>query len=166
MIKLSIHQPPGLKEFLSNIPRFLQKIAIKAAGDETENYLRKNTEPPQNYITRKAAYGRSFFSDAQRGFFFASLKSGKNVLTGEPFNVPYNRTHALAEGWERIDTPMGATFKNDNPAAQWTIGEKRTRHEKIVGWRKAYDIFASGRKQIIAAAKRAVHDYLEQRPWR
>ena len=42
-------------------------------GDYLVNVLR--SYPPQNYVTRKAAYGQTFFSDKQRRWFFAALEA-------------------------------------------------------------------------------------------
>lgn len=48
--------------------------------------------PPQRYVSRKQAYGVTFFSDRQRRWFFAALANGE-------LDIPYQRTNRLSNSW-------------------------------------------------------------------
>lgn len=87
-------QVTGLESILPKI-RSLPDKCIHQVLDDAEGYsldvIRKE-QPPYKYVSRKAAYGRSFFSDKQRRYFFAALKDGR-------IDTPYRRTGTLRGSW-------------------------------------------------------------------
>jgi len=86
----------GLEPLVKGLDKLPQNIQ-DAAGDDVAKYLVNVLKkyPPPKRVTRKAAYGTTFFSDNQRKFFFAALRSGA-------ISVPYRRTQAFARGWRQI----------------------------------------------------------------
>ena len=160
MIKISIRNPEKIPAILRGLSRDMQKVAMKAGGDQLEYYLRNNTEPPENPVTRFAAYGKTFFTLKQQRFFFAALKDGR-------ITVPYVRTHSVQEGWERKNTPLGASFVNRSSAAKWTIAPAtQTRHEKLVGWKTYPTLLKESMRSVVTAIRLAIRTYKLQRPWR
>ncbi len=73
-IAIDIVGLPELQAKLAKLPPEAQNAIVDDVSEYFLNVLREY--PPQKSITRKAAYGVSFFSDKQRRFFFAALKSG------------------------------------------------------------------------------------------
>ena len=115
----------GLKELDSlfqQAPDAVQDAINVAVGDYLVNVLR--AYPPQQYVSRKAAYGQTFFSDRQRRWFFAALAHGD-------LEIPYPRTQTLSQGWKRLDDIV----VNEVEYAKFVMGEgEQSRHEEKVGW--------------------------------
>ena len=151
--------PPALREFLMGLPWEVKKKASSAYASSLLNYLRQNTEVPEKYVTREAAYGVPFFTELQRRWFFWALGTGQ-------IDVPYQRTHALAAAWDWDSSkPRSEIITNNDPAAPWTIGDTRSSHEKMVGWKPYQEIWAGGLNGALRAAVDAVNDWFKSRPW-
>ena len=118
---------------LRSLPSVLKEEVIKDVTDYSLEVLREE-QPPQKYVTRKAAYGQTFQSDKQRRWFFAALDSGE-------INVPYRRTGQLAKSWQVSRSENGAVFTNKAPGASYVMGSPgQSRHEKMVGWKQIGNI--------------------------
>jgi hypothetical protein len=111
---------------LKSLPKELKAEVIKDVSDFSLEVLHEQ-QPPPNYVTRTAAYGKPFQSDRQRRWFFWALEAGN-------IQVPYHRTGGMANAWKVTPNADGALITNDSPGAQWVMGEQQSRHEKLVGW--------------------------------
>ena len=98
--------------------------------------------PPNHRITRKKAYGKTFFTNRQRRWFFWALH---NHL----IRVPYRRTQGLRKAWQIIGKGKDAIVVNETQAAVFTMGDTtRARFSKLVGWRTMEEIIDLRMKQI------------------
>jgi len=98
-------------------------------ADYVIEYLQN--QPAKKKVTRKQAFGRSFESDKQRRWFFASLADGSLVL-------PYGRTGQLKEGWKKRPLGSNCEVYNQVPYAKHVQGDgTQSRMMKIIGWRTA-----------------------------
>jgi hypothetical protein len=140
----------------AGLPWEAQKVATSAYARVMYDYLRENTYPPQNYVSREAAYGQTFQTDTQRRWFFWALNSGA-------IEVPHQRG-ALGDAW-RWDTsgPRSERLSNSDPAVPWTIGRRQSRHEKMVGWQVWSDIAEKSKPAALEAAKVALAEYFAYR---
>lgn len=119
----------GMKEtqhILKNYPDEASDAATEAAAKYLIDVFK--VQPPRKKVSRKRAYGASFFSDKQRRWFFAALKSGE-------IKVPYNRTQGMRKAWNIIGRGKNLIIVNQTQAAVYTMGDQtQSRHEKLVGW--------------------------------
>lgn len=141
-----------LAEKLKKLPPAVQDAAV----DEVSSYLLNilKAYPSKNYITRTTAYGKSFFTDKQRKWFFASLNDGS-------INIPYRRTQGLARAWEKLGSGAYTILVNEAQGAKYVIGDKtQSRHEMLVGWRTVGQVIKVHTRRIIekadAGAKKAL----------
>ena len=125
----------GLESVMSRIRRLPDELKNQVLDDVSDYSLEVVREyPPQKYVTRRAAYGQTFFSDKQRKFFFAALRDGR-------ISVPGVRTGALADAWSVQRNSSGAVFSNTKSYAPYVMGAiGQSRHEKLVGWKKINEI--------------------------
>lgn len=130
MSRISI-QLLNFKEIEAKLNALPIEAAHAAMGD-IEDYLlnvMRSDQPPPNYVTRKAAYGQTFQSDKQRRWFFA---------THEMPYQKYRRTQALSKGWHIVDRGLTGYLVNYTKGASYVVGERnQSRHEALVGWKKA-----------------------------
>jgi hypothetical protein len=124
----------GLEQVMHRIRSLPDAARDEVLHDGAEYSLEVlRDEPPPKYVTRTAAYGQPFQSDRQRRWFFAALNSGE-------ISVPYHRTGEMKAGWNYHQAGFEVKFTNSAPGAQYVMGAKQSRHEKLVGWKKAQDI--------------------------
>lgn len=139
----------GLEQVISRIkslPDEAKKEVLTDVSAYALDVLKK--EPPSRYVTRKAAYGRTFESDRQRGWFFAALKGGE-------IQVPYHRTHEMANSWTANVSASQVSFTNASPGVSFVMGQQQARQPKLVGWKKVTDIL-SGPLSFMSSKFRAV----------
>lgn len=134
----------------------LPPAAQDAAVDEMSKYLLNvlRLYPPQKYVSRKDAYGVSFFSDKQRRWFFAALKSGE-------LSIPYKRSYNLRDNWKQLGRGASSIIVNETSYAKYVMGDKeQSRHEQKVGWKKLGDIVKERMGRVLekadAGIKRAI----------
>lgn len=125
---------------LAELPTEIQNTALDDAYKYVLNTM-QTSQPSPRYITRRAAYGQTFFSDRQRKWFFANLNDGS-------INVPYNRTQGLRRAWRIQGSGQNASVINDAEGNEYVIGDKQSRHEALVGWRKPEDIIKEREDRI------------------
>jgi hypothetical protein len=146
----------GLKELiaaLEKLPPEAQDAAIDEASKYMLNVLR--AYPPQKYVSRQSAYGKTFFSDKQRRFFFAALKDGR-------IGVPYSRTQSLSKGWKILDKGKDAMLVNESPHADLVMGDNQSRHAAKIGWKKHTQQLQERKARIIEVANAAVKKVLRR----
>ena len=133
----------GIKEIaakLAKLPIEAANAGVEAANKYLLDVLR--TYPPPKYVTRKAAYGRTFQSDKQRRWFFASLADGS-------LKVPYHRTQGIRKSWRQEGSGAQSFLANDAPGVGWVMGDNQSRHEALVGWKKVSAIVKERTAKIV-----------------
>lgn len=148
LIGIDVSGLKELRELALKLPDAVFDAITEDVGDYLVNVLR--SYPPKNYVTRKAAYGQTFFSDRQRRWFFAALRSGD-------LQIPGKRTQTLAQGWKRLDDLV----YNEVEYAKFVMGEdEQSRHEAMVGWLTTDQVVQQRATRIVeigqAAAKKAI----------
>ena len=146
------------------VKRALQQLPKEARdefSEETADLLieKLGKEPGNKYVTRKKAYGKSFFTQRQRRWFFASLRDGK-------IGVPYRRTLTISQSWVKHGAGENVYLANQAEGAQWVIGPTQSRHEKLVGWKKYEDIVRQNIKLIETKAARKIAQVLHRIGWK
>jgi len=105
--------------FLRNLPRGTKREAVIGVAEylvgDGSHGLSK--DDPYRRTTRKAVYGRTFESDAQRRYVMGAIKRGEIV----PGQRKYSPTRA-SEGYSYKLTSggYGATITNTEEGAYWT----------------------------------------------
>ena len=159
-VKFKIRNVEAVQSFLRAIPRGVLKVALEAfteyvIGDDRHGL--KHNEP-YKYVTRKSAYGFSFFTDKQRRWFFWALNTGQ-IDPGSGV-----RTGQTSDGWTYTTSSNGYqyTITNSTPGAYYTRDDYgQARQPAKVGWRKVSDVLAANYLGGIRAAIAAVKRYME-----
>lgn len=130
-------------------------------GDSLAPYLVNimRAYPPYKYVSRKKAYGVTFFSDKQRKWFFAALRSGE-------LQIPYQRTQTLRDGWQVLGSGKNSLVVNETPYAYLVQGDRRTqqsRHPRAIGWRSIDEVVEKHKKKIIGKINAAIKKGLKQK---
>ena len=151
-VGISIDGLPETQRIITNWPQEAKDAASRAAAE----YLveRFKAQPSQKYVTRRRAYGVTFFSEKQRKWFFAALRSGE-------ISVPYNRTQGMRNSWQIIGRGEDIIIANETQAAVYTMGDDtQSRHEKLVGWKTVGQHLKEGsgklQKRMQAAGEKAL----------
>lgn len=153
--------PRNLKEvqmMLSNAPHGTKKGAIFSI---TEYFIGNDAHglkhyPAQRSVSRQSAYGVPFFSDKQRGWFFANLKSGG-------LRIPYSRTSTLKAGWEMKGGDYSKRITNSVPYATLVMGDAgQSRHPAKIGWRKVGKVLIDNMAGALHAGTLAVARWIKQ----
>ena len=147
----------GLKELQAKLARLPDAVAddgVQAGNEYIVTAMQQ--QPPPNYVTRRAAYGVTFFTERQRRWFFWALNN--NVI-----NVPYKRNkrpQGIRNSWRVEGTGRLGFVANDAPGVGWVMGENQSRHEAMVGWKKASAIIKERTAKIVrrfdAGVKKAI----------
>jgi hypothetical protein len=66
--------------------------------------------PEYKYVSRQEAYGKTFFSERQRRWFWAALHSGE-------LQIPYRRTRTLRNAWEIMSLGSDVLLVNETDYA-------------------------------------------------
>ena len=156
-VRVTIRGIEEWKSFLATVPRGVKGIAMRAFAEyvlgDANHGLRHYV--PYKYVTRKSAYGVTFFSDAQRRWFWGH---------GGPSMIGNHRTGTLSQGW-RIEGSAETRLYLINRVsyAGFVMGENQAAQPRKVGWRTAYDVVMSNFNGGIAAAQRAVDAWLNSK---
>ena len=156
-ISVSVRGLEEVEEFLKTVPRGAKGIAAQAYS----TYLLGNDKhglkyyPAYKKITRKQAYGKSFVSDKQRRWFFASLKDGS-------LQVPHIRTYNMRNSWQKIGNKWRPVLRNLAPYAKWVMGDSnQSRLSKLIGWRKVAQVIIDNTKGAMRSANAAVKKWID-----
>lgn len=159
MIKLSVRGIDQLKNFFAKLPAAARKIAAPAVA----KYLIGNDAHGlrhyvgQRYVSRAAAYGRTFSSDKQRAYVMAKIKSGEIVPGG------YNRSGDLKNGWDYKlqGGGYGARIYNPVPYAGYVMGDgSQANQPRLVGWRTMMAVVNTNIKGAIKEAERKIQAWI------
>jgi hypothetical protein len=142
-ISISVHAEKvlgALRKWLGKgwMPIFLTVIATHLIGNDGRG-LKHYT--PYKHVSRKQAYGVTFFSDKQRRWWWANQPS-----------IPYRRTGEQGKAW-MLEGVRGstATIANRKKSVLFTRGQ--TALHNLMGWPTA---MAQVSKDLPAAVKRGV----------
>lgn len=152
----------AVQSFLASVPRGAVRVALEAfteyvIGNDAHG-LRHNE--PYKYVTRKSAYGVTFFTPKQQRWFFWALREGK-IDPGSGV-----RTGKTSAAWKAAPSANGYQMKitNDTPGAYYTRDDKgQARQPAKVGWRKVTAVLAANYLGGLRAAVAAVNKYLKEK---
>lgn len=151
MINVQVKGLDQLIPKIRSLPPELQEQVVAEVGEYSLEVMR-GEQPEYNYVSREAAYGTPFFSDAQRGWFFAALARGE-------IEIPYRRTGALAGGWNIQREKERFILNNAVPHAPYVQGiAAQSRHERMVGWKNAYEVIEASLTFRNSRFRDAVHE--------
>lgn len=140
----------GLAELQAKLKQLPIEAQDMVVDDLNKYYLNVfRGYPPKNYVTRKAAYGVTFFTEKQRRWFFANLNEGN-------IDVPYVRTQQLSKGWRQVGSGRTSFLANERAGAPYVVGDDQSRHEAMVGWKKAVDVIKERMSKALQVADGAV----------
>jgi hypothetical protein len=150
-----------LQKFLESLPRGAVRIALKAfteyvIGDE--NHGLKHPDP-YKFVTRKSAYGFSFFTDKQRRWFFANLNDDES----NELKIGDNRTGTSEDAWQFVMvSDWNIRITNPEPGAYFTRDDSgQARQPEKVGWRKTTKVIMDNFAGGVRAANTAINEWLK-----
>lgn len=143
-------------QYLKTVPYGAMKVGLRAVTE----YIVGNAahglrhQEPYKYVTRKSAYGMTFFTEKQRRWFWAN---------GGPDMIGNNRTGNSAKAWTfkelnngyfmRIENPTAAAYyQRDNSGQARQLGK--------VGWRKIMQVVTDNMAGAIRHANAEIKKYL------
>jgi hypothetical protein len=133
-----------LGERFKKLPPAMQEEGMKEVNTYMLNVLRQY--PAEKRIKRSAAYPEvnGWFSDKQRRWFFAALRSGE-------LDLPYSRTQELGKAWKVVGNEAAKSIiANEAPAAPYVMGDtEQSRMSKMIGWKKISDIVKERMPRIL-----------------
>src|SRR3990172_7167849 len=114
-IGIDIQGIDELKAKLDKLPEAAQDEGVTEGLKYLQNIMRKYAS--YKYVSRKSAYGTTFFTEKQRRYFFAALNRGE-------ISIGNNRTQALARGWKIEGTGRKAFLANEVSYAAYVMGDE------------------------------------------
>jgi len=130
-----------LKAKLKKLPEAVQDEGADNAYDYLVRAMRQY--PPRKSVTRKSVYGVTFFTDKQRRWFFAALKSGG-------LRIPYPRTQRLSRAWRKVGQGRRAFVGNDTPYAHFMYDDNRqSRMAAAIGWDTISEVLKKRNTEIV-----------------
>lgn len=146
-----------VQAYIKKVPYGSVKVALKALG---EYFLGNDRHglghyEPYRHVARAKAYGKSFFTEKQRRWFWAN---------GGPDMIGNNRTGASASAWRMKETNggYGITLENPSEGARWLWSDKQARQLQMVGHRTAAQKIATNIAGALRHAKAAVNAFLKK----
>lgn len=153
-IRFKVRDMQAVKDYIKTVPYGAVKVALRAfteyiVGDERHGLKHPD---PYKYVSRKSAYGVTFFTDKQRRWFWAN---------GGPDMIGNNRTGASTDAWIMTPSSNGYnyTVTNPTPGAYFTRSDDgQARQPARVGWRVVSkviaDNFAGAVRHMVAEVKK------------
>lgn len=163
-INFKIRNLEKVKAYMETVPRGVVRVALQAISEwlvgDSQSGLRH--PEPYKYVTRKSAYGFTFFTDRQRRWFFWALGAGK-IDPGQN-----NRTGKSTEAWTYTPQEKGKNYSfrlvNNTEGGYWTRDDKRqARQLGKVGWWTVSKVVAKNLPAAIKAARVAVKNHLTKK---
>jgi hypothetical protein len=159
-VRFKVRGVEAVQAFLKSVPYGATKVALQAFSEYivgNDAHGLKHNEP-YRYITRKSAYGFSFFTDKQKRWFFWALKEG---IIDPGSGVRTGTTSAAWKAEPRNDG-FRYTITNNTAGGYYTRDDKgQARQLQRVGWRRVSDVLANNYLGAIRAAISAVSKYLK-----
>lgn len=163
-IRFKVRGVDRVQAYLKTVPRGTMRVALDAIarwliGDSQSGLAHPE---PYKYVSRKSAYGVTFFTEKQRRWFFYALKEGL-INPGQN-----NRTGASENAWTYTPQETTGGYKyvitNPTPGAYYTRDDKgQARQPAKVGWRKVSAVVKSNMTGALKAARAAVKVYLQSK---
>jgi len=155
---INIRNVEKIQAYLKTVPRGTIRAAMEAiaeyiAGDESHGLKHY---PGYKYVTRKSAYGMTFFTAKQRRWFWAN---------GGPDMIGDNRTGRTADAWQVNPTNDGyrMSITNNTPGAYFTMHDfGQARQPARVGWRKVSEVVQSNLAGALRHANAMVKQFLQK----
>lgn len=129
-----VHEARSLMERLQRMEGMRKGLRVAA------HHLKGKMDdyPPRRSITRREAYGTTFFSERQRRAFFALLREGVVM-------APYRRRGAggLAGKWSIVERRGGLVQQIGNNAsyARYVVDrDRQARMMRLIGWKTAQEV--------------------------
>jgi len=161
-VNFRIRNVKAVQDFIKSVPRGAVRVALKAFSEyilgNDQHGLRHNE--PYKYVTRKSAYGVSFFTEKQRRWFFWALNTGQ-IDPGSG-----KRTGETSRAWKAEPRNDGYryTMTNNTPGGYYTRDDYgQARQPAKVGWRKVSAVLTANYAGAIRAAVAAVKAYLQSK---
>lgn len=128
----------GMDKVKEALVKFGPEARKRVADDATQFMLMKLKKyPSSKSVSRSAAYGKPFFTDKQRRFFFAALHDGT-------IRIPYRRTQEFSKGWKVIGRGERSIIANEVPYGSLLMDDKRqSRHARLIGWQTVGQVVAN-----------------------
>ena len=145
-----------IQAFFRKLPRGSLRAGMRAFGEYilgNERHGLRHSEP-YKYVSRKSAYGITFFTEKQRRWFWAN---------GGPDMIGNNRTGVSAQAWTLVEKNNGykISLQNQTRAAFYTRDDKgQARQPAKVGWRKTSAVVAANTAGAMRAANAAVKKWI------
>jgi hypothetical protein len=135
-----------------------KQVYHQSVGDVAKFMIGKfQVYPPYRYVSRRQAYGVTFFTDRQRRWFFAALRSGE-------LQIPYARTQRLRYGWRSTTyAPGQIRIVNDVPYTRYVQSKpEQSRMMRLIGWDTAEDTMDRYEGEIGRVAFRRVDQWAKE----
>lgn len=154
-VRFRLRKLEDVQNYLRTVPLGALRVALKAFTEYVignEQHGLKHPEP-YKYVSRKSAYGVTFFTEKQRRWFWAN---------GGPDMIGNNRTGNSTDAWQYTEvSAYKYTLTNPEPGAYWTRDDYgQARQPAKVGWRKVAKVIADNMAGAMRAANAAVRSYL------
>jgi len=163
MIKLTLKGIEPIRKFIQELPRGIKSRAMKGIAE----YILGNESrglkhyPAYRYVSRKSAYGVTFFSEAQRGFVMAAIRRGDIVPGVE------NRSGAIQDGWAYKESDADwrtVKFTNSAPGVQYVMGDTTQAAQPAkVGWRRVLEVITANFYGAIRHAQSIVNAWIKSK---
>ena len=159
--KFVVRNLEEVQKFLKELPRGSLRTGLKAF---TEYVLGNSTRglrhyEPYKFVTRKRAYGMTFFTDKQRRYVMAKIRSGEmKVGTNQ-------RTGNTAAAWTMQEKNNGYAYSlvNNTAGAYYTRDDSgQARQPALVGWRKVSKVVADNMRGAIRHALAEVKKWIKE----
>ena len=148
----------GIDELMAKLAQLPDDMK-DAISDDVLKYMKDVLQayPPPKRISRKSAYGQTFFTEKQRRYFFWALNKGI-------INVPYGRTQDYRKAWEQVGTGYGSILANETPYAVYLQDDQQqSRLSAKIGWKKLGVVIKEHMKGILQIADGAVKKAIRKR---
>ena len=136
------------------LPKNLRGIAAEAVADDLigDGYRGLKHYPRYRYVTRRRAYGKTFFSPAQQRYVMARIRSGR-IDPGFP-----HRTGNYQRSWHREGKGVQSRIVGELPHEGFP-----SRHEQMVGWRSPDEIIETNLAHASIYAERRIQDEIDKK---
>jgi hypothetical protein len=139
---------------LDKIQARLKKLPPEASDagiDEANKYLVTvlREYPTYKYVSRKAAYGKTWESDKQRIAVMIKLRENGDWVNGVYTPHPH-RTQEFRRGWQILGRGRNSLIANEVPYGKWLMdNEDQARQPGMVGWKKIKSVIDERMKRIV-----------------
>lgn len=161
-VKVNIRGVEKIQKFTKAMPRGTIKVALAAIVEWIIGTPQRGLKHYQRYkhIRRKKAYGKTFVSDAQRGYVMAMIRAGR-IDPGVPHRTGNTqrayKSRELKGGYERAIEAKGA-------GPYYTRSDKgQARLNALAGWKKTSIVIQNNMAGALRHARAAVKAFLKKR---